>query len=83
MYVLLPLNLLGTKDETPVKHYRKKGIAKAISTGLQISKNTALRQQGFPPRLNHQLTVGNNLFDANENPNIYKSTKPGAQEESF
>lgn len=37
----------------------------------------------FPPRRNHQLTVGNNLLDANEKPNIYKSAKQEAQRESF
>lgn len=32
----------------------------------------------FPPRSNHQLTVGNNLLDANEKPNIYKPAKQEA-----
>lgn len=32
----------------------------------------------FPPRPNHQLTVGNNLLDANKKPNIYKPAKQEA-----
>lgn len=68
------------RETTAVNCRINKEIPKAISAAWQISKHMALGQQGasFPPRLNHQLTVGNNLFDANEKPNIYKSVKQEA-----